>query len=324
MVSGFTGAEKMSEIFRASPRAPTDSDRTRESNREAGETMTFQGSTEDELRQQLREAWRQIGELQWQLQAEQRNSKRQDRLLASQEVTFAQSRNEHEQALADRDQDFADLEDEHQGIVSALEKERGDDAQRARAQPPAVSQLHSGSERSGLMALADVLQGSALQSHNSERTAELQKWERFVRIALDVEDHLDGRPAGALDLEAILRRVVRVQEGTCAGSCGVQVSLERGISPHQAILCAWLVDCWLTHACEPSSRDRSPTVCVTVSSVETPPEIRMSLSLSDVLSAPAPKLWREPLQAVVTALQGGFHDETSSGITVAFPGMLRV
>jgi hypothetical protein len=171
-----------------------------------------------------------------------------------------------------------------------LEKKRSDDAKRAQPEPPVASQLHSGCQRSVLMALADVLQGSALQSQNSELTAELQKWERFVRIALDVEDHLDGRPAGALELEAILRRIVRVQEAACAGSCAVRVSLERGISPHQAILCAWLFECWLTLACEPSSHDRSPTVRVSVSSVETPPEIRMSLSLSDV---PAPKLWRE-------------------------------
>jgi hypothetical protein len=322
MVGGFTGTEKMSNNS-AWPR-PTHSDEERELKNQAGETMTFQDSTDSELRQQLREAWRQIAELQWQLQAEQGNRKKQDRLLASQEATLAVSRNEHEQALADRDQDIADLEDEHHGIVTALEKERRDGAQRAQPELPAAKQLHSGSQRIGLKALSDVLQGSALQSHNSELTAELQKWERFVRIALDVEDHLDGRPAGALELEAILRRVVRVQEATCAGSCVVQVDFKRGISPRQAILCAWLVDGWLRHACEPFSHDRSPTVCVSVSSVETPPEIRISLSLPDVSCAPEPKLWREPLQAIVTALQGDFHDQTSAGITVAFPSMPHV
>jgi hypothetical protein len=283
--------------------------------------MTFQDSTESELRQQLREAWRQIGELQWQLQTEQRNSKKQDRLLVSQEATLAESLNEHEQALADRDQDIADLEDEHQGIVTALENERRDGAQRAQSELRAAKQLHSGSQRIGLKALGDVLQGSALQSHNGELTAELQKWERFVRIALDVEEHLDGRPAGAQELEAILRRVVRVQEATGASACVVQVDFKGGISPRQAILSAWLVDGWLRHACGPSSHDRSPTVCVSMRAVETPPEIRMSLSLRDVSSAPESQLWRESLQAVVTALQGAFRDETSSGITVAFPGM---
>jgi hypothetical protein len=320
MVSGFTGAEKMSDKFRAWPAAGRQLQKARTQNWEAGETMTFQDSTENELRQQLREAWRQIAELQWQLQAEQRNSKRQDRLLASQEATLTESRNEHEQALADRDQDIADLEDEHHGIATALENERRDRAQRAQPEVPAAKQLHSGSQRIGLKALSDVLQGSALQSHNSELTAELQKWERFVRIALDVEDQLDGRPAGALELEAILNRVVRAQAAMCA-SCVVQVDVIPAISPRQAILCSWLVDAWLMHACGPSSQDRLCTVCVSVCSVENPPEIRMRLSLSDVDTGPEPNLWREPLQAAVTALQGDFHDETSAGITVAFPGM---
>src|SRR4051794_28455822 len=100
-------------------------------NTESRETMTFEDSTNSDLRQQLREAWHQIAELEWQLQAEQRNSRKQDSLLASQGASLAESRDEHEQALADRDQDIADLEDEHYGIVTGLENDRRDGAQRA-------------------------------------------------------------------------------------------------------------------------------------------------------------------------------------------------
>jgi hypothetical protein len=282
--------------------------------------MTFQDSIESELRQQLREAWRQIAELQWQLQAERQNSKKQDRLLACQQASFVESRNDHEQALAERDQDIADLEDEHQDIVAAWEKERRDGAQRAQAEFPAAKQLHSGSQRIGLKALGDLLRGAALQAHNTEMTAALKKWERCVRIALDVEDHLNGRAAGALEIEAMLGRVVRAHEPMCA-SCVLQVDVKHAISPRQAILSSWLVDAWLMHACGPSSQDRPCTVCLTVRSVETPPEVRMRLSLPDVYTGPEPNLWREPLRAAVTALQGDFCDETSASITVAFPTM---
>lgn len=273
--------------------------------------MTFEGSTESELRQQLREAWRQIAELQWQLQAEQLNSRKQDRLLASQDASIAESRGRHEQALADRDQDLADLEDEHEGMATALEDARRDGAQQA--------QRDSGSLRVVLDVVADVLQASALQAHNTELTAELQKWERRVRIALDVEDELDGRPGGGLDFAAILRRVVREHEARCAGSCVVDVDLTPSITPRQVILCAWLVDCWLVHACGPASQYGSSTACVTVRSVEAPPEIRISLSAADVSAAPETHLlWRDLLQPCVTALQGHFDKDTNAGTAIAF------
>ena len=281
--------------------------------------MTFEGSTESELRQQLGEAWRQVAELQWQLQAEQLNSRRQDRLLASQDASIAESRGQHEQALADRDQDIADLEDEHQGMAIALEDAQRDGAQQAHWERAAETQRPSGSLRIGLYLLADVLRASALQAHNTELTAEFQKWERRVRIALDVEDEMDGRPADRLELAAILRRVVREHDARFAGSCVVEVDLTPGITPRQAILCAWLVDGWLLHACGPASQYGSSAACVSVRSVAAPPEIRISLSVADVSAAPETNLWRKLLQPCVTALKGHFDDDKNSGTVIAFP-----
>lgn len=279
--------------------------------------MTFEGNVDNELRQQLREAWRQIAELQWQLQAEQLNSRRQDRQLASQDASIAESRGQHEQALADREQDIADLEDEHEGMAIALEDARRYGAQHAQRERSAQTQRHSGSLQVGLDVMADVLRASALQAHSTELTAEFQKWERRVRIALGVEGELDGRPADGLELAAILRRVVGEHDARCAGSCVVEVDLTPAITPRQVILCAWLVDGWLVHACGPASQYRSSTACVSVSSVEAPPEIRLSLSAANVSATPEKRLlWRELLQPCVTALQGHFDDDTNA---IAFP-----
>jgi hypothetical protein len=272
------------------------------------------------LRQQLREAWRQIGELQWQLQAEQDNGRRRDRLLASRDATIAESRDEHEQALADRDQDLADLEDEHQGVMTVLENQRRDAAQRAQPQASAARRQHLGSPRFGLTALVEVLQNSTVQSQDTKLTRELQKWERRVRIALDLESELDLGPAGSLDVETILRRVVARQEADCPGSCVVDVDGEPGLTPRQALLCAWLVDSWLTHTCSRAFQPVSATISVGIQSVETPPEIRIRLSLPEVWGAPDPNLWRETLQPCVTALEGYF-DDTSAGVIVVFPNL---
>jgi hypothetical protein len=68
---------------------------------------------------------------------------------------------------------------------------------------------------SGKIELADVRQGSALQSHSKELIAELHKWERYVCVALNVEDQLKDRPEDALTLEAVVGRVVRRQEARC-------------------------------------------------------------------------------------------------------------
>jgi hypothetical protein len=280
--------------------------------------MTFEGSTESELRQQLREAWQQLGELQWQLQAEQQNSRRQDRLLASQEATISEGRDEHEQALADRDQEIADLEDEHQGIVTALENERRDGEQRHPGRT-AVIQKQSRSPQFGLEALGDVLQASALQSQNSERAAELHVWLRCVRIARDVEDELDGGPAGPPELEAIFRRVVGGQDARRGATCAVEVDVKPAITPRRAILCAWLVDRWMMHVFGAAVQDKSSTVSVSMRSVETPPEIRIRLSCADVSAARDPNLSREPLQPCVIALQGYFDEDASGGTTIAFP-----
>ena len=200
--------------------------------------MTFQDSTESELRQQLREAWHRGRGTAAAVAGRTTKQQKQDRLLASQEATSAESRNEHEQALADRDQDIADLEDEHHGTIAALKNQHRVGAEWAQSELPAAEQLHSGSQRIGLKALSDVLQDSALQSHSSELTAELQKWERFVSIALDMEDQLDGRPVAALDVEAMLRRVVRAHEATCAGSCVVQVNVG-SVRARQSCMRGW-------------------------------------------------------------------------------------
>jgi hypothetical protein len=140
-----------------------------------------------------------------------------------------------------------------------------------------------------------------------------------VRIARDVEDELDGGPAGSPELEAIFRRVVGGQDARRGATGAVEVDVKPAITPRQAILCAWLVDSWLGHLFGAAAQDNSSTVSVSVRSVETPPEVRIRLSLVDVSAAPDLNLSREQLQPCVIALQGHFDEDTTGSITIAFP-----
>ncbi|MDX2153714.1 MAG: hypothetical protein SFV54_23425 [Bryobacteraceae bacterium] len=195
--------------------------------------MAEGSSGENELRQQLREAYRQIGELRWQLQSEQQNRRRQDRLLTEQAGAMAEAREEHEQEMADREQEIADLEDEQGGSFRSWEKGRTEGLRPARVRLG----------EPGLRVMGELLRWTAEQAVDGQIAGELREWERRVRVMLEMEDELNRRPAGEGATEAALRRVAA---GRGNAGCTFDIAIEdREVSSDQLLLCGLLVDGWL-------------------------------------------------------------------------------
>lgn len=260
------------------------------------------GQTESELRQQLREAWQRIADLEWQLQSAQQNSQRQDRRIASQQTALADSEEEHEQQLPDRDQLIADLEDEHQSLV---------DGRDAREQ--------NGAERSavGVEVLSELLQGWAQQSHNEDVRAELLRWRSRARVVFGVEAHMDRQSATAPDLNAILRRSLSAEKGASGGSCVIDTDLRNGGSRRQTLLLALLLRDWRMLVADAYPQPDAPSACFSIRAVADRPELRVRLPRPGVSSQTVLRLV-EPLEPLVTALRARVEQDSDGGVALTF------
>ena len=132
-----------------------------------GTIVTMNNDNEEALHEQLRQAWRQIAELQWQLQSEQQTARRQDRMLAVQDAAMTDVRARHENALADRDREIADLEDEHTDFIEDTHRRH-------------KSTSGHPSRENALDLLRAALATAIHESTSPEFTTEMQEWQRSL------------------------------------------------------------------------------------------------------------------------------------------------
>lgn len=288
--------------------------------------------TEHELRQQLREAWQKIGDLQWQLESEKRNSRRQEDLLDSQATDAVDVRDKHDQALADWEQDMADREDEHTSRLAESERARAIEASVAERQLSQArgENLRVRGEKHPVALVQQLLGACARQESNSELAARLSEWESRMGVVVRVARQLDNREGGTAPFESALRDVVEAEASdNLILPRATNITVQPGIvlRRDQAILGALLLHMWLRSMSESpadpcGSEDRLEIV---VRRERQAVQMVMTTTCTVPVAADVAPTKQAPLlNAILGRLQGELVCEARGNRwTVTIPGQLQ-